>query len=222
MKKIVLLVAMALMVGTTQANLLTNPGFEDGVFKANNPPDSWIDSWTSYTSNMTWFKDKGQEANAHSGSRYIQMNNWWTGSATHYDVYLWQNVTGLTAGADYSFSVWGKSVTSGTTALGGMYMVWYNTSSVMTSSAAGYISSTRVDGSVGDTWTQMDFGSLTAPAGTVAGVFFLLGEDENNPNHTGTTGAVGIYYDDAVMIPEPATIGLLGLGALVLTRRRKA
>ena len=68
----------------------------------------------------------------------------------------------------------------------------------------------------------VDFGTYTAPVGTVAGVFYLTGEDMNNLNHTSTTGAGGVYYDDASMVPEPVTLSLFGLGMLMLRRRRKA
>jgi hypothetical protein len=38
-------------------------------------------------------------------------------------------------------------------------------------------------------------------------------------NNTGGAGTV--YYDNVRLVPEPATLGLLGLGGLVLLRRRK-
>ena len=69
-KLLLMLFVIGLAAGATEANMLLNPGFENGTFAAQNVPDNWTMSWSSYTSAWTWFDDADE---AHWGDKYIKM-----------------------------------------------------------------------------------------------------------------------------------------------------
>jgi len=187
---LVLLVAVGLVAGTAQANMIVNPGFEDGAFQ-DDTPDGWEHFYTSSSPTHTWVDSA---AGAHSGSRFMKMYNWTSGL---YSAWLGQDVLGVKEDGDYTFSVWAKTTAAGLTKTAGIYVDWFNTSSYLTNYAAGWINYETVSVSVtGDTWTEVDFGALTAPEGAVAAVFWLVASTENDTD--------AICYDDVSMLgPDP-------------------
>ena len=198
MKKIVLvLVAMALMVGTTQANLLTNPGFEDGAFGSGTPDD-----WYTYYSatgaiSLTWVN-----TTAHADNKCVRLQKISDGT-TWYCGY-WMQEVDVTALAEYSVSVWVKNETAGQSNKIYAGLIWDIGGSDYISA---YVDTTD--------WAKYDFASMTAPAGAVSAAFYLCHSSSVPLGNT-------ILLDDASLVPEPVTIGLLGLGMLMLRRRKKA
>ncbi len=227
MKKIVLmLAAMALVAGIAQAEMLTNPGFETGTYGPQNMPDSWYLSESTWPAQMTWLSTAGR-----GGGKAILLNSF---SGTEWDSDLsatvsfssetgwlgqWTGPGTVTAGSEYAFSVWAKSPTLEETAYPYGYLSWFDVSSSGITNywiTAWTNDTTASPWSVtaGDDWTFIDFGSFTAPAGATSVTFWLAGYYSNQASG-------GVLYDDASMIPEPVTMGLLGLGALMLRRRKK-
>ncbi len=58
-KLLLMLLAIALAAGVAQANMLTNPGFEAGVYAPKNVPDDWVIYSPTYTSGWTWLSTGG-------------------------------------------------------------------------------------------------------------------------------------------------------------------
>ena len=198
--KIVLLMLVA-MVAITQAELLTNPGFEDGTYGPKNVPDGWsIFYAATYSTAFTWHSTGGVGGGkclelAYAGMPYT----YYTGFAGQY--------VAVSPGDELSFSVWAKSPTQGTPANPYGYFTWFNTASAWIS--YGFLYPTGAS-TVGDDWTQVNFGSLVAPETAASLGIWLYGN------------SAGCLYDDAslTLVPEPVTLSLLGLGALMLRRRK--
>ncbi len=66
-----------------------------------------------------------------------------------------------------------------------------------------------------NTWQSVSASAATGPGGVVT-VFLATGSD---PEVTVTSGA---WFNDIGLVPEPTTIGLLLLGSVLATRRRRA
>jgi hypothetical protein len=194
-----LLLMLAMVAGIAQANLLDNPGFEDGAFGANVSPDYWEHFYISYSAQHVWVNDTG----AHEGGKYMKMFNWIPYGSTS-SAYLGQEVPGVLEEHNYSFSVWAKNGDAGQTNQAGMEVEWFSTSSVLTSGAAGYIGMDSAAVAVtGDVWTRIHFGTYTAPEGTIAAKFWLVAPIANGVNP--------IYYDDAIMVDPNAIAADAGI-----------
>jgi hypothetical protein len=138
---VLMLVAVGLMAGIAQANMLANPGFEEGAFEAKVMPDGWSMSWLSYTSGWTWLSGTG----AHSGSKYLKLNAWVTGTDTDPYQYI-----PATEDLVYAFSVWAKAA-PGKTADAGAIIYWYDTGGNQLGDTI-YLTHTTV----GDEWTYVE------------------------------------------------------------------
>jgi hypothetical protein len=187
--KIVVLMLVALLAGIAQANMLVNPGFEDGAFAAKVMPDGWSMSYLSYTSGWTWFSDAG----AHSGSKYLKLNAWVTGTDTDPYQYI-----PATEDLVYAFSVWAKAA-PGKTADAAAIIYWYDTGDNQIGDTIHLTHTT-----VGDEWTYVEWTLLAAPAGTAEACFSLEGLFANGfwlePGGAPNPDGGGIYYDDARML----------------------
>ena len=72
-------------------------------------------------------------------------------------------------------------------------------------------------GTADDTWYSYS-GSAVAPSGTGLAKVVLLYVDSTG----GQANPFGLaYWDNVVLTPEPATVALLGLGGLLILRRRR-
>ena len=212
MKKLLLMfLAIALVAGTAQAtNLLPNAGFEVG---ADTLPDGWMGA--SYNGGVVamdilWMDDP---AGAHSGDKYMKLltNN---GS----EPYLWPvDMVPVTAGETYDFSVWAKSTNGDATppTRTEAFICFYKADFGDLFSLSPKWQLSPADEQWPTEWTKWDICTWTAPA-EAAYVDFNLVTWEGNQAGT------GLCYDDAMMTPEPLTISLLGLGGLMIRRRRKA
>jgi hypothetical protein len=185
-KLLLMLVIVGLVAGLTQANMLKNPSFEEGVFEANTAPEEWTLTEDEGTSQFTWFDDA---AGAHWGSRYIKVNTWtgWLGTSG----FVWQTVD-VTADQQYAFSVWAKCPFIGEISEAWAWCDWLDYAGAIVS--GGWLP--RVS-DVGSNWTHVEFGTVTAPTSAKLAVYYLAGVPENV--------LMGILFDDAYMgIPLPS------------------
>ena len=221
MKMKIVLMMLVAMVATTQAEMLVNTGFEAGSYSSKGWPDSWYNSYTD-TAGLTWHSTGGR-----GGGKMVQLqtytwgySTWSTALSTSVwtsgwgQAYLFQAVTPITAGEDYTFSLWAKSAVQGTPANPGLYVTFMTDSwSYLDYGWASPTNGLYNTITVGDDWTQINFEAWTAPEGATL-AFFCLGARVSESG--------SILYDDVSMtlVPEPVTLSLLGLGALMLRRRK--
>jgi len=159
-----MLLVIGLVAGAAQAEMLANPGFEEGTFTGGpgDYPPGWSFYYSGTSSAYSWLSGEG----AHSGTKYMRLNPWYPSPS--YDAYVYQTVPDVIAGQDYAFSAWTKNEVPSDTNPGWFYLEWRDTGNAVVSTIEVDIAGTHSE------WTQLDFGVHTAPAGAVAAQFRLV------------------------------------------------
>lgn len=222
MKKSLLIVfAVLALAVTAQAELLGNPGFEDGVWDpwgwggsgSGSGPDGW--AWIGATGTVI------NDGTAQSGDYYSRtdmtaqighVENWgwgWHG--------MWQFDWPAYSGMEYTISGWFRGANINVLLepkdSSGDYVDINGDGVGDKNDRPGFTGTANTDGS----WTYFEVTDImpdvaegwTEPI-TNWGVFLGGGK------------ATAVDWDDWSVVPEPATIALLGLGGLLLRRRRRA
>jgi hypothetical protein len=196
------LLAMAVMVAMVvpaSANLLTNGGFEDG---ATGNITAGVPGWLEWGSSGWHHDDAGRVI----GTKAIKF--WWD------DAGMWQDVP-VVGGQNYEFSIqaFNASAERLTGWNGWMRAEFYGSSgeNLLTAPNIKYYSATDPV----DQWVSLS-GVVTAPAGAVTGRM-VFGIADWQP--TGVSGALNFDEASIALVPEPATLGLLGLAMFILRRR---
>jgi hypothetical protein len=216
-KKIVVLMLMASLAMVAQAELLSNTGFEAGTYGAKLNPTNWAIGGYYSSSIITSGQHNWNSVGGVGGGQcmLLKARSYTTAttgtaggvSTVQVDVFLGQELTSLTEGAEYSFSAWTKQAGSeGSGATPYAYYTWWDAAHTGWGLGYGWLTG---DITVDDTWQEVDFGTLIAPAGAVDISIYLAGSSTK-----------GILFDDASFVPEPVTLSLLGLGALMLRRKK--
>jgi hypothetical protein len=202
------LIAVASVSPASAQNLLLNSGFEDGdtgPISGSGVPTNWY-AWGPTSG---WHHD---DAGKVIDTKAIKF--WWD------DVGVWQDVT-VAGGNEYAFSVMAFN------AFGDRLVGWngllkaefYN--SALGTDPAHLLAQYDVDrfysvSDPTDQWVLLT-GVVTAPANADVGRIQLKIADWQS---TGVGGSLNFDEASIMLVPEPASLMLLALGAVALVRRR--
>jgi hypothetical protein len=205
MKKVLIVLAVLAVSGMASAELLSNPGFEAGAWSG------WGQGYVSW-GGASFYASQSlvtDAAVARSGNNYMTAGNsgWYWGYS-----FVWETVT-VTPGTSYQMSGYfmDDNGSPGATGFvdGKVRLQWFDSSDtpiLFDDNGIAVLS----DWDLG--WQQFSVTGV-APA-NAAYVRATLGQDGG--------GGQTVRIDDASMalVPEPATMALLGLGGLLLRRKK--
>ena len=208
MKKLMLFAVAAMMAGSAIAQLVENGGFEtegmNGVSSAQYWDGATMANLTSGSDTGNW----GQRDSSFDPSRPWVMTFDWSGGQN-----VWQEHQNASALAGYEFTFGGDFyVESAYTGPITMRLSFANPSAVWTSYeidlASAYASR--------DTWVSLN---VVAPAPLDMVLYRIT--LEGGSTFSGSAHVDNICFNAVAPVPEPATMSLLGLGALAMVLRRK-
>jgi hypothetical protein len=213
MKKLMLFVVLSVaLCGTAGAvNLLQNGGFEDGncAWLGDSPV---IPGWTYWGTDGWHMNDAGYKYD----EKGILI--WWD------SVGMYQDVFNVLPGQKFTYSV--SAISKAADKLRGWDLVvesQWTTESWATIGATeiGRFIGAKSESNIGDgtdTWKLIS-GTDIAPAGAAHGKIFFHLVQAGDWGYTG--GSVCFDNASVEIVPEPATMALLGLGSVLLYRRKK-
>ncbi len=193
---LMLCLMVAMLTSNASANLLSNGGFESpDVTLEDNWPKNAATDWSHW--NDYWLGEVG--SSAYEGTQVVEPAN---GSSISQSV----SVPALGAGEQYTVSVQGLS--PGAYESDSYLQIWLGWGGTEDWIGADFTISTP------DTWELLSLTLDTDVTTAALGATMLTVEFYCNDG-------VAIQLDDAVLVPEPATMTLLLFGGLALVRRRR-
>jgi hypothetical protein len=191
-KMLMLIMCVCLTAGVAQATILTDGGFELAPFSGGMSP-----AWTTGADVDPAFKC---EAWAGSSGTYGVAFEWWVGTSGIVE----QNVA-VTAGQEYNYSMMASKDAGDLTGAYTMDIEWFD-------AASASLGVDSLDVTLLLTVDMAAYGfDAIAPVGAVSADVGL-----------GVAGGnIVMKADELTLVPEPATLCLLGIGG-ALIRRRKA
>ncbi len=199
--------AAALLLSThASANLLSNPSFEDPITADGAP---FVGFWEGFSGAGTASSDNGM-SNPRTGDQHAEISivdsdNSFAG--------LFQDVPGLTPGTMGVFSGWHATPSDPLDVGVEIRIEWRDSVAGVEVSRTPNISDQRPTGLE---YTPFELiAEVPAGADTARVVYAIQTFGGDGPTNTGT-----VHLDDLSFVPEPASVALLGLGALGILRRR--
>jgi len=196
------------LAASTASAALTNPGFES--------PDASGGDVFATSGNSGWFGFNAAFITAstkRSGLQSLKTFGAPGGAFQDFDT---------TPGTRWTGTVFGENLSTdpmtGTQA-GFINIEWHSGTAANPGPQISFVSTKVVDStSPFDTWIQGTVTDIAPAGGTVARIVLLSGPFNGSGNGGGAS-----FFDDATFsaVPEPASIGLLGLSAIGLTARRR-
>lgn len=220
MKKIIIMFMVLLAVGSVQAQLLINGGFDDGPLGQTGMVGGVaVPGWTVWgydsIANMGWIHDNPDRVQSGQGvalawdtTYFIQDFNFGTmveGQEYTYSIDV-KDTTGAAGYPADDADGWNGFLKAEIWDYDGV--AWY----IAEQSIVEYDFATDPE----DQWITLST-SLTAPAATSE---FQLGKFTFGLRFVGPAFAGTLDFDNASVVPEPATMALLGLGGLLLRRKK--
>lgn len=216
MKIVLMLVAVGLMAAGASGEILENGDFEAdaGSIVAANAPTSWEWEFATYSGGIPNSTiDVSAIGGGGGGTVGILLGNWDTDAAWSDGIQGYFDPIGVgTYTVSITYAVTDSGIDSGMWA--GLYDVVDNSDPATVWNGSNYsTAAAAIDGpalqTTVDTWHTMDIVLTTTSSSNT----LFINSAGYNPGQI-IIGAVS-------MVPEPATLGLLSLGALSLIRRRK-
>jgi hypothetical protein len=197
MKKWIVMLCVAGLLSTANAALLpvANGGFESGLA-------NWTTNLIGPDSTIAVTTESPYEGSF--SAKFI--TNWQSGTGVKAEIN--QTVTGLSGGASYDFTFQAKGL-MGPGGVAWAEIKWFNASNIQVG-GTGLI---NIFAGLSNTTYQQKGGTYVTPAGTASGQVSIRLEG-------GAMPAYNVLYIDNVVTPEPASLALLGLGGLLLRRRK--
>jgi hypothetical protein len=206
-------VSILLVPAVASANMLVNPGLEDYfIDEFDNPVPTgwglWQSAWEGWGS-PSWITPHIDDGTAYSG-----LNAWEHGAGDDgasgnggYSLLI-QDIPSASPGVAYTMSAYAADALGGSTTEPGLKLEFYDADGAL-------ISFNEVLIEIPDDGDYYYIEQTTiAPEGTVWMKAIALATEWSG-------GRSAYRFDDLVLTPEPATLALLGLGALAVVRRRR-
>ena len=214
MKNVLILVAIVAMCSVAQAELLLNGDFEDG---SSAPWNGWGSAGSAAYMSGGAFVPTYETTGGSDGGAWMELHTIGAGANSWASSFISQTVVdGVSGGDVLTVSGMAKSSTGSSLSARILFLdaagdeVTYNDDAGDGSIWRNHL---ILDFAVGTDWTPFSQ-TITLDAGTGIAQMQPLYVVANGPEHV-----VGV--DELSIVPEPATMALLGLGGVLIRRRRK-